>query len=112
MVAMYPLLTEFLGVLLFVVVLIPVFAILWWLLMRKIDREGAEAGGSSGRQFLSGKERTYAATITIPGRAPEQVTVPYYSRGEAKRALRSMYGKRNVSDLHLVEPKREPSRSA
>src|SRR5437660_26129 len=98
MAAMYPALTQLLGVLLFIVVLIPVFAVLWWLLMRKIDRDGAESGGSSGRQFLTGKERHYAATITLPGRPPEHVTVPYYSRGEAKRALRSMYGKRHVSD--------------
>jgi hypothetical protein len=77
---------------------------LWWLLMRKVDHDGAEAGGSLGNQFLFGrKERLYEATISVAGRPPEIVRAHYSSQGDAKRRLRSMYGRRCVSDVHAVE---------
>lgn len=101
---MQTMLSIFIGTLIGIVGISLLGGVVWLLLLRLVDHVGVEAGGSSGRQSLTGRtERTYTATISIPGRPAELVTSRYYSRGEAKTSLRSMYGKRNVSEIRVVE---------
>lgn len=93
-----------LGTLLGIAAIALVGGVLFWLVMWQVDHRGAEPGGSWGRQLIPRRtERAYTATISVPGRPAEQITMRYSSRGEAKSSLRSMYGRRNVSNVHAED---------